>query len=651
MNAMADALPWIHALGWTLLHFLWQGAIVGLVFALVRASIPKHHCNARYANGLVALTSMAVLPVVTFLILHGRQVAQIAAPAGTEQILPAVVSSVANGASMIAATAPIDAALPWIVGLWFAGVAFVGLRSWKQWRELAQIARKFAEPDADLQRIVAALARRFEFVRHIRVLVSDRIDTPTLIGWIKPVILLPTAVALGFPRQQIELILAHELGHLRRYDHLVNLAQALLETLLFYHPVVHWIAREVRNEREICCDTLVLRLTAGEPREYAQTLAALEELRQPPVQLALAATGGVLLERVRRILFAAPHGSVTQVGRRMWLPALVTVAVAFTVAMRVDRTQVLQFDGPALAALLPHSTLALPGLDLASVGRIARPKFAVAELPRAAAPVLPPAQETAAAAQPDVSRPALTLTVNAAELVAAAPAPEPVVEPAPVERVARAEAPAAAAPQPVAAPKPLAASNAVASVDEAAAPKTEPAATPARPHRMPVATRTVSPEYPSSIRSGRRARVELRFSIARDGSVRDIKVVAEPVDSAFTRAAERALQQWRFDPSTVGPGRVNYRQAFVFAPENGSDMAGAEAGGCVRRTGSLLCQRNEGGEEESAPVDEQRIAKAATGTAGTSVVHAEQADKNTRGFSPDEAAARADLYRRLGIIN
>jgi TonB family protein len=649
MNAMADALPWIHALGWTLLHFLWQGAIVGLVFALVRASIPKHHCNARYANGLVALTSMAVLPVVTFLILHGRQVAQIEAPAGTEQILPAVVSSVAHGASMIAATAPIDAALPWIVGLWFAGVAFVGLRSWKQWRELAQIARKFAEPDSDLQRIVAALARRFEFVRHIRVLVSDRIDTPTLIGWIKPVILLPTAVALGFPRQQIELILAHELGHLRRYDHLVNLAQALLETLLFYHPVVHWIAREVRNEREICCDTLVLRLTAGEPREYAQTLAALEELRQPPVQLALAASGGVLLERVRRILFATPHGSVTQVGRRMWLPALVTVAVAFTVAMRVDRTQVLQFDGPALAALLPHSTLALPGLDVASVGRIARPKFAVAELPRVAAPVLPPAQETAAAAQPETS-PAQALVLSV-EPVAVAPAPTPAVEPAPVERVAPIETPVAAAPQPAAAPKPLAAVDAVASADEAAAPRAEPAAAPARPHRMPVATRTVSPEYPSSIRSGRRARVELRFSIARDGSVRDIKVVAEPVDSAFTRAAERALQQWRFDPSTVGPGRVNYRQAFVFAPENGSDVAGTEAGGCVRRTGSLLCQRSEGGEEVSAPVDEQRMAKAANGNAGTSVVHAEQADKHTRGFSPDEAAARADLYRRLGIIN
>lgn len=649
MNAMADALPWIHALGWTLLHFLWQGAIVGLVFALVRASIPKHHCNARYANGLVALTSMAVLPVVTFLILHGRQVAQIDAPAGTEQILPAVVSSVAHGASMIAATAPIDAALPWIVGLWFAGVAFVGLRSWKQWRELAQIARKYAEPDADLQRIVAALARRFEFLRHIRVLVSDRIDTPTLIGWIKPVILLPTAVALGFPRQQIELILAHELGHLRRYDHLVNLAQALLETLLFYHPVVHWIAREVRNEREICCDTLVLRLTAGEPREYAQTLAALEELRQPPVQLALAASGGVLLERVRRILFAAPHGSVTQVGRRMWLPALVTVAVALIVAMRVDRTEVMQFDGPALAALLPHSTLALPGLDITSAGRIARPKFAVAELPRVAAPVLPPAQEAAAAPQPEMPSPsaqALVSSERAAAPVAAAPAPA--VEPVPVERIAQVETPAAAAPQPPA-PKLLAAADASASADDVA-PKAEPAAAPARPHRMPVATRTVSPEYPSSIRSGRRARVELRFSIARDGSVRDIKVVAEPVDSAFTRAAERALQQWHFDPATVGPGRVNYRQAFVFAPENGSDVAGAE-GGCVRRTGSLLCQRSEGAEEESAPLDEQRMVTAAKGGAGSSVAHAEQADKNARGFGPDEAATRADLYRRLGIIN
>src|SRR5690606_4059756 len=151
-------------------------------------------------------------------------------------------------------------------------------------------------------RMLQAVAQRFGEVGPVRVLISSRIDTPTLIGWLKPVILLPTAVAIGFPRHQLELILAHELAHLRRHDHLVNLAQVVVETVLFYHPVVHWISREVRHEREICCDQLVLRVTDEQPAEYARTLAALESMRQAPSQLALAATGGRLVDRVRRIL-------------------------------------------------------------------------------------------------------------------------------------------------------------------------------------------------------------------------------------------------------------------------------------------------------------------------------------------------------------
>src|SRR6185436_16440590 len=98
-------------------------------------------------------------------------------------------------------------------------------------------------------------------------------------GWLRPGILLPAAVALGFPAAQIELILAHELGHVRRWDYVVNLVQVVIETVLFYHPVVHWISRELRHEREICCDEMVLRVTRGHPHVYARTLASLEELR------------------------------------------------------------------------------------------------------------------------------------------------------------------------------------------------------------------------------------------------------------------------------------------------------------------------------------------------------------------------------------
>lgn len=576
MTLLAEGSPWIVALGWALLHFLWQGAIVGGVFALLRASIPRHQCNARYANGLIALASMAILPVATFFTVWSREVVQVDVPPSAGAADAAIPVANVFGADASAAAAPLDGMLPWIVGAWLLGVVVVGVHSWRQWRVLAQVARRWADPDAGLQQIVAALAQRFDFVRQIRVLVSDRIDTPTLIGWLKPVILLPTAVAIGFPRQQVELILAHELGHLRRYDHLVNLAQAALETLLFYHPVVHWIAREVRNEREICCDTLVLRVVAGEPREYALTLAALEELRQPSARLALAANGGVLLERVRRILFVQ-HPVATQVGRRMWLPAVLTVAIALTAAAGINHTDAVQFEGPSSmpATVMPAATASSWAVsDIGSTRRLMRPKFVVAE-PAQAPPVQAPSPPVA-----DSMPAAASISLATIEQAPPVPHAKPsiMMESKPavalgVSDIGNAE-------------------PAVRAIDVAASPK----------RMVPVALRTSAPEYPASARAGQSARVELRFSIAADGAVRDIGIVSEPADAAFARAARRALEQWRFDPATVHDSKARYRQAFVFALPGLAD-AGEANNGCVRRTGSRLCLRGEnadvdGGEQQ-----------------------------------------------------
>ena len=261
------------------------------------------------------------------------------------------------------ATFTLDRVLPWLVLSWILGVAVMAWRALRQWQALERIAHQCARSSSELERMLASLSKRFGLVRSIRVLVSEHIDTPTLIGWIKPVILIPTAVALGFPRQHVELILAHELGHLRRYDHLVNLGQAVVETLLFYHPAVHWISREVRNDREVCCDRLVLRLTRGEPREYAQTLASLEELRLTAPRLAIAATGGVLLDRVRRIIdMPAPRLAASP---RPTLTVTLLIAAAVVIAgmsvLRPDRKDLdaLAAGANALLERLPRPDAAM----------------------------------------------------------------------------------------------------------------------------------------------------------------------------------------------------------------------------------------------------------------------------------------------------
>lgn len=124
-----------------------------------------------------------------------------------------------------------------------------------------------AQPFVAWQTWMDQAVSRFGVRRRVRVVCCARIGTPVLLGWLRPVILLPLAVACDFPVAQIELILAHELAHVRRGDALANGFQVVLETLLYFHPVVRWMSREVPNEREICCDALALTVTGGSRRE------------------------------------------------------------------------------------------------------------------------------------------------------------------------------------------------------------------------------------------------------------------------------------------------------------------------------------------------------------------------------------------------
>jgi len=127
------------------------------------------------------------------------------------------------------------------------------------------------------------------------------VEVPTVIGWLRPVILLPASALTGLSAEQLEALLAHELAHIRRYDYLINLLQTTIETLFFYHPAVWWVSAQVRQEREHCCDDLPVA-ACGDVLTYARALTALEQLRGSEPQLAVAASGGSLLVRIQRLL-------------------------------------------------------------------------------------------------------------------------------------------------------------------------------------------------------------------------------------------------------------------------------------------------------------------------------------------------------------
>ena len=197
--------------------------------------------------------------------------------------------------------------MPALVVAWLAGVCLLFARlAAGLWRVRALRRAGRALPPSPWQAACDRLGHRLGLRRAVRVADASFVDGPVVIGWLRPVVLLPIAAVAGLTPSQVEAILAHELAHVRRHDAVVNACQTVAETLLFYHPAVWWLSSRVRAEREHCCDDIALEMS-GDPLAYAEALAELESWRVGSVPLAMAATGGPLLSRVARVLGRPPR--------------------------------------------------------------------------------------------------------------------------------------------------------------------------------------------------------------------------------------------------------------------------------------------------------------------------------------------------------
>ncbi|HEU0107643.1 MAG TPA: M56 family metallopeptidase, partial [Vicinamibacteria bacterium] len=336
----------VEVLGWALVHFAWQGVLAAAVFALLNAAANGAGARVRYALAAFTLSAMAVMPPLTVLVTRapGRGIGPAAASAPAARSFGAVpITSARTPAiddrSALAIRARIANALPAIVALWCAGVLALSIRYLGGWR-LVQRMDKSAQPilGGEVAGRLARLRRRMRVSRPVRLLESTMVDVPTVVGWLRPAILLPAATMAGLTAEQLEAILAHELAHVRRYDYLASLLQSAVETILFYHPAVWWVSHRMRVERELCCDDEAVA-ACGNPIEYARALAGLEALRPAP-RLAPAATGGPLFERVARLV-AAPsaHGLRASRGATALLGcAVLALALTGVTTLRASAT-------------------------------------------------------------------------------------------------------------------------------------------------------------------------------------------------------------------------------------------------------------------------------------------------------------------------
>jgi beta-lactamase regulating signal transducer with metallopeptidase domain/ankyrin repeat protein len=332
MNAFITLFsePWMQRLGWVLIHFIWQGAGIALLLTIALRILGQASSEIRYTVIAFSLLVSAAMPAVTWTVLGsaakpamslmtstpGLVVPQIEASPGLVEGSPIETIQGASHAvktswqsDLVQITAE---TLPYVVGLWVAGVLILTSRlvlGWIWTQRLRRAGSSIRELEC-LERF-RSLLKRMQVTVPVRLLQSAQVEVPTLIGWLRPTILIPVSILSGLSPDQLEAILAHELAHVRRYDYLVNLLQTVIETIFFYHPAIWWISRKLREERENCCDDVVLEVMQNR-LVYASALALLEEART--TSFALSASGGSLLQRINRIAgLRAPRSSLLPV--------------------------------------------------------------------------------------------------------------------------------------------------------------------------------------------------------------------------------------------------------------------------------------------------------------------------------------------------
>jgi GWxTD domain-containing protein len=328
--------PAAKALGWTLFHSLWEGAIIALVLASALWAIRS--APIRHAIACLALAAM----LASFGVTLGRLMLQPDVPDSTAVIREVVPAPSGFGAQWQAVKSATELRatdlLPWLAPFWIGGVLIFHLRSLASWMVARRLRRRGVcrAPDPWQQRL-DQLRARLRLSRTVALFESCLADVPVVIGYLRPVILMPVGLLAGLPAGQLESILLHELAHIRRYDYLVNLLQTFAEGFLFYHPAVWWISGIIRAEREHCCDDLVVA-TTGDAHEYAVALATLEQTRWSAREAALAATGGNLVKRIRRLLYQ-PEGS-----RAALTPVVAAGILTITAALAVVAWQAAPAD-------------------------------------------------------------------------------------------------------------------------------------------------------------------------------------------------------------------------------------------------------------------------------------------------------------------
>lgn len=319
--------PFLYSLSLTLVHFLWQGLLVAFILKSLLFIIDKNKSKLRYTLATLAMLSNALLAVLTFTMVYPDTNAGI-----NSYLSPIPLTSLVNELTQQNALLTYQEllpsilaySLPYISVLWLVTIVILSSKLLIEIRNVNNLPMHSSiSPSLALSVRFDELAKQIKLAKTPKLLISLKAEVPMAIGWLKPVVLLPASMVTGLNSAQLEMLILHELAHIRRHDYLVNFLQTLIELLFFFHPCVHWIGKQMRNEREYCSDDIAVQ-HCGDAIAYAHTLTdtaslcAKNHFHTIPT-MAMAASGGDLKERVLRLVdhHCAPTNNTSK-----WLAAV-----------------------------------------------------------------------------------------------------------------------------------------------------------------------------------------------------------------------------------------------------------------------------------------------------------------------------------------
>ena len=310
-----------YALGWTVVHSLWQALIISILTGVALIILQKKASQFRYVLANIGLWSVLLAAIVTFFMYYdiSKTASDLVFVPDNLEVTVSPNVSLNNSVLTESVSNKNNAGFSWegmknycnrnmyfIVSLWFMGVVVFLLRILGSISYVYYLRNRLNFPTEEYwQDVLNSMRKKTNVTKYIDLVESALVRSPIVIGHLKPMILFPIGAINRLNTNEVEAILAHELAHVMRHDYFFNILQSVIEALFYFHPAVWWLSSQIRTERENCCDDIAISL-CGNAVTYAKSLVSVQEMAYFAPQMAMAFAGTDrkkhLLMRVQRVL-------------------------------------------------------------------------------------------------------------------------------------------------------------------------------------------------------------------------------------------------------------------------------------------------------------------------------------------------------------